>query len=119
MRDLRSGRSILVERTQLMREDVQAAIERIMSSGANAIIQGPQRIQPDEVATHLVSIVARKISRGQLRSLAADERILLVRNRLLATMQTFLWSSVSFKKSDRQSVDHAFLIASSQLAMLW
>jgi hypothetical protein len=119
LREIGSGRSILVERTQLMREDIQAAKARLIKGGADAIIHGPVTIRPDEIATHLVFIIERKICRSQLSALTGDERILLVRNRLLATMQTFLGASVSFKDIDRRSVDHAFLIASSQLAKLW
>jgi len=63
--------------------------------------------------------VTRKLSRGQLLAVQADERVLLLRNRLIATARTFLNAGISFDGIDKRGVDHVFLIVSSRLLQLW
>jgi hypothetical protein len=119
VREIRSGRLIAVERAQLMKEDLQAAKARLIRDGANAIVVGPADISPQKIAEHLVRVIERKISRGQLLAVSADERILLLRNRLLATARTFLDAEVRFDKAARHGVDHTYVIASSLLVQIW
>jgi hypothetical protein len=118
-REKGSGRLIAIERTQLLREDLQAAKARHIKMGAGAVVIGPVEIDPGEVATFLVQAIARKIERGQLREAEANERILLIRNRILATAYTFLRYPIRFVDADECGVDHTYLIASSQLLQLW
>ena len=119
VREIESGRIIAVERTLLMKEDLQAANARLIRRGADAIIVGPTKIDPQEIADHLALAVERKISRGQLLAVKANERVLLLRNRLLATASTFLRADIRFRRTGEAGVDHAYLIASSRLLELW
>lgn len=115
----KSQRRIAIERTQLMEQDLQAAKARLIKGGAAAIIIGAKAIDPVAVAELLARAIAEKIARGQLGTVSADEKILLVRNRILATARTFLQGPIRFPGTCRDEVDHAFLIASRQLLELW
>lgn len=119
VREVNSGGVIAVELSLLMKEDLQAAAASLIKQGANVIIIGPQTINPQEIAGGLTRAVERKLSRGQLLAVQADERILLLRNRLIATERTFLRAGISFDGIDTRGVDHAYLIASSRLIQLW
>lgn len=119
VREKGSGRLVAIERTQLIEEDFQAAKARLVKRGASFIMTGLTQIDPYETAALLLLAIVRKTERGQLHGIEADERILLIRNRRLATAQTFLRTHIRFSEADRGDVDHAYLIASSQLLELW
>jgi len=118
-REKGSGRLVAIERTQLMRQDLQAAKARLLKMGADVIVIGPKHIDPVEESRFLKWAITQKVCRGQLQGVAADERILLLRNRLLATENTFLRSGIRFADADKNGVDHCYLIAGRRLLELW
>ena len=115
----KSQRRIAIERTLLMEQELQAAKARLIKGGAAAIVIGARAVDPVAVAELLSRVIAEKIAHGQLGAVRADEKILLVRNRVMATARTFLQGPVRFPTTCRDEVDHAFLIAGRQLLMLW
>ena len=118
-REKRSRRLVAIERTQLMRQDLQAEKARLLKMGAGVILIGPKHIDPVEEGEFLKWAIAQKVRRGQLNGIDADERILLLRNRLLATENTYLRSGIRFAAADKQGVDHCYLIARRWLLELW
>ena len=119
LRESPTGRIIAVEHTLLMDEDVQRSVARRMKAGAEIVTVGPKTIDPREIGQALHEAVARKLARGQLNGVAADERILLMRNRIFATAKTYLGAQLNFTFGDRTGIDSAYLIASRHLLELW
>jgi hypothetical protein len=114
-----SQRRVAVEHAKLMRRDLQRTKARAVKAGALAVMEGPRAIDPGEVVVFLEQFLAQKIGRGQLGEVQADERIILLRNRLLATARTFMEAPVLLPPVERGPVDHAFLIASRKLLQIW
>lgn len=117
VRELASGRLIAIERTQLMKQDVAAAIDRLIKGGAD-FFWGPP-ISGD-IGKLLHDDVVRKIARGQLNNADVDERILLIRNRLGGiSLKTFQLARAQFTDNEKGGVDHCYIIVWSQLLKLW
>ena len=112
-------RIIAVEHTLLMDEDLQRAISRRTKAGAEILMVGPKTIDPQANGIALEEAVARKLGRGQLHGVEANERILLVRNRIMGTEKTYLRARPNFPSEDRVGVDSGYLIASRHLLKLW
>ena len=112
-------RIIAVEHTLLMDQDLQGAIARRIKAGAGVVTVGFKTINPQEIGLALQEAVARKLARGQLTGVEADERILLVQNRLICSEETFEEAQLDFSTSDRDGVDSAYLIAFRHLLELW
>ena len=112
-----SGRRIAVEHSQLMNQDMQAGIARGLKQG-HELIMISGKIDPGRVATLALDAINRKISKGQLIKASANERVLLLRNRLRASRNSFLrindWGMI-----DPKGIDHAYLLAGSNLIELW
>ena len=114
-----SGHTIAIEHMLLMKEDQQAAIARLFKAGAEVVMGRPKGIDPAEHGQALEIAVRRNLARGQLQNARAEERILLVHNRLMGTDKTFLQARVHFSHHNKAGVDHAYLIASRRLLGLW
>ena len=110
-----SGHMIAIEHTLRMKEDQQAAIARLFKAGAEIVMGLPKGIDPVQHGQALEIAVRRKLARGQLQNARADERILLLHNRLMGTHKTYLRAPVHFSHHDKAGVDHAYLIASRRL----
>ena len=119
IRESPSGRVIAIEHTLLMQQDLQAAIARRIKEGAKAVATCWRAIDPAEIGQALEIAVKRKLARGQLQNIDADERILLIHNRMISTEETYLEASVHFSHQDKSGIDHAYLIVSSRLLELW
>lgn len=120
VQEMGSKRLIAIERTQLLKQDAETTIARLMNGGADVVVGMWGKVNPNNIAQILAEALARKIARGQLHNVNADERILLIRNGLpLATEKTFSRVSIPFDDKERGMVDHAYLIASSRLLELW
>ncbi len=114
-----SSRRIAVEHTRFMDQTRQATKAGMLRQGAGTIVDGPRSIDPFAVCDALAQFLERKLGRTQASGIAADERILLIRNRVLATSRTFASVSLPLSTPARVAVDHCYLIASSQLLELW
>jgi hypothetical protein len=114
-----TGRIIAIEHTRLIQEDLQARFARAIKAGAGVIMYGPKAIVPEDNARALVTAIKQKLARRQLQNTQADERILLVDNRIMGTERTYLEANPLFSPADMEGVDHAFLIASSRLFKIW
>ena len=112
-----SGRRLAVEHTQLVSSDLQAAKARLLRAGA-VIVPGTT-VEREAIASHLDEALDKKVKKGQLLAIEADERILLVHNHLIAPALSFLRASLNFPDRRVASVDHAYLIASRMLIELW
>lgn len=114
-----TGKVIAIEYTQLMQEDLQRATARALKAGAGMVMYGPVRIDPQKIASALMVAIKRKLARGQLQNTEADERILLVYNRIMGTERTYQRANPRFTSNDTAGIDHTFLIADRRLFQVW
>ena len=113
-----SGLLFAVERSVLIHEDQQAEMAHRLKAGHDLLVIPWNALSPKELDKLLWTVIERKLSRGQLLGVDADVRILLLRNRLDANLDTYLGVSMPLELRRNSAVDHIFVIVRGQLVEL-
>ena len=108
---------LALERLELTATHFEEARARLESRGS-IVKSSSFQLHKRDFAILLEEALATILGKSHLLAVSADERVLLIRNRLTGVDETtFLWAPIS--TPERSCIDHLYLIVRGRLLECW